>query len=90
MPAAASHPSVAQAAEAEFEVAYGWITTAMEHMSAEDQAKEVKPMKPTVRGISKLLGVNGCGVRCGLRLECSPGVDGVPLFQARGSRAVVA
>lgn len=38
----------AQAAEAGFAEAYRQIQAAMEHMSAEEAAKEIKPMKPTV------------------------------------------
>ncbi|KAL4458936.1 hypothetical protein ABPG75_013801 [Micractinium tetrahymenae] len=37
----------AQAAEALFEAAYAHILAAVEHMSEEDKAKEIKPMKPT-------------------------------------------
>lgn len=42
-----------QAAEALFEAAYAHILAAVEHMSEEDKAKEIKAMKPTVRGVAQ-------------------------------------
>ena len=50
-PACPSYPSFPpQAGDAHFEAAYGLIQEAVAHMSAEESAKEIKQMKPTVSG----------------------------------------
>lgn len=50
-----------QAAESLFASAYSHIESAVAHMSEEEQAKEIKAMKPTVGGdFNTLLGGTLC------------------------------
>ena len=54
----------AAAAEPLFEAAYAHIQAAVEHMSAEEASKEIKPMKPTVRGPRRAACLAGGRLAC--------------------------